>query len=56
MNVDEFVSRHLGGRQIFENQNWAPARANQLMGSLEYNAVKKLPKGTPILGFHINWQ
>ena len=56
MNVDEFVSRHLGGRQVFENQNWAPARANQLMGSLEYNAVKDLPKGTPIHGFLIDWK
>jgi hypothetical protein len=33
MNVDEYVSRQYGGRQVFYNQNIAPARANQLMGS-----------------------
>ncbi|MFJ2990799.1 hypothetical protein ACIPF8_23330 [Collimonas sp. NPDC087041] len=54
-NVDEFVSRQFGGRQVFENQNWAPARANQLMGTLEYNATKDLPVGTPIWGFNIVW-
>ncbi|TAL21349.1 MAG: hypothetical protein EPO01_11450, partial [Aquabacterium sp.] len=54
-NVDEFVSRHLGGRQVFENQNWAPARVNQLMGTFEYNAVKYLPRGTPVSGFYIEW-
>ena len=54
-NVDEFVSKHLGGRQVTANQNIAPERANQLMGTLEYNAVRDLPKGTQINGFNINW-
>ena len=54
-NVDEYVSRQFGGRQVHDNQNWAPAAANQLMGTLEYNATKHLPTGTPIVGIEINW-
>ncbi|MNM39930.1 hypothetical protein D3C81_507200 [compost metagenome] len=55
MNVDEYVSRQYGGRQVFDNQNIAPARANQLMGSFEYNATKNMPIGTKINGFNIEW-
>lgn len=53
MNVDEYVSRQFGGMQVFENQNIAPAKANQIMGVFEYNAVKDLPAGTKINGFYI---
>lgn len=55
MNVDEYVSRHLGGRQVPANQNWAPGAPNQRMGSIEYNAVRDLPKGTQIDAFDIIW-
>jgi RHS repeat-associated protein len=54
-NVDEFVSRHLGGRQVPENQNFAPKRANQILGPIEYRATKDLPKGTPVWGFNVKW-
>ncbi|WP_066807580.1 pre-toxin TG domain-containing protein [Sphingomonas asaccharolytica] len=56
MNVDEFVSRQWGGRQVLENQNLAPSRPNQLMGPLEFNAAKGLPVGTKLDGFYVNWR
>jgi hypothetical protein len=53
MNVDEYVSRHIGGQQVRGNQNLGPARPNQLLGSLEASAIRDLPEGTPILGWEV---
>lgn len=54
-NVDEFVSRQFGGRQLPENQNLLPTRINTALGPLEEKAVRSLPDGTTIQGFDIEF-
>ncbi len=55
LNVDEFVSRQYGGRQVFENQQFLIDAVNQRLGPIEYQASLGLPEGTPILGFYVEW-
>lgn len=54
-NVDEFVSRQFGGRQIFPNQNLLPTRINTGLGPLEENAASQLPDGTLIQGIDLEF-
>jgi hypothetical protein len=55
-NVDEFVSRQFGGRQVTENQHLMTDSVNQHLGSMEYHATSNLPAGTKIQGFDIEWE
>ena len=53
-NVDEFVSRQFGGRQVPANQNLLPMRINTALGPLEQNAASQLPDGTIIQSINID--
>jgi RHS repeat-associated protein len=56
--VDEFVSRQYGGRQVPENQWLIPNEnnLNQRLGPLEKAATQHLPDGTPIRGWQLIWE
>jgi hypothetical protein len=54
-NVDEFVSRQFGGRQVMDNQSLLLERINKALGPLEENAVSDLPNGTVIQGFDVSF-
>jgi RHS repeat-associated protein len=53
--VDEFVGRQVGGRQIDVNQHLLPDYLNSKLGPVEYNAIKNLPKGMKITGFDVQF-
>ena len=55
MNVDEIVPRSIGGRKVRPNQSLSPALLNQTLGGYEGSVLAKLPKGTKVLGFYIQW-
>ena len=54
-NVDEFVSRQWGGKQIQSNQHLMSARPNQIIGAAEAQAGSGLPAGTKITGMDVEW-
>jgi hypothetical protein len=56
-NVDEALSRFLGGRQSPFNQRMMPSWLNQWLGPQEFNAVslQGLAPGTRIVGIDVIW-
>jgi len=54
-NVDEFVSRQFGGRQLRENQSLLIERINKALGPLEESAATILPDGTVLQGFDLEF-
>jgi hypothetical protein len=56
--VDEFVSRQYGGRQVPQNQWLMPNEdfLNNRLGPLEQRATANLSKGTPVRGWQITWE
>jgi hypothetical protein len=56
-NVDEYLSRHLGGPPLLFNQHYMPADLNQYLGAVEQAAVMRsgLPAGAPIHGINVRF-
>lgn len=55
VNVDEIVPRQIGGRQVFENQRILTERINKALGPIQERALRTLPEGMRVQGFHIEW-
>ncbi|MFN0250078.1 MAG: RHS repeat domain-containing protein [Kofleriaceae bacterium] len=54
-NVDEIISRWLGGPQLMHNQHILPGFINQYLGSAEWSAIRRLgvKKGDPVTHYEI---